>query len=76
VVRESHTRIAAMSEYIAQEIVCCNCGAEFIWTAGQQAFYQGRNLSKPKRCRDCAQARKRELETASAWSTRTPWVKK
>jgi hypothetical protein len=36
------------------EIVCANCGETFIWSAGQQQFYQDRNLSKPKPARRVA----------------------
>lgn len=36
-----------------QQIECRDCGQEFIWSAGEQAFFQVRQLSPPKRCAEC-----------------------
>src|ERR1041385_5042738 len=33
---------------------CVDCGAEFIWTAGEQLFFADKNFkNEPKRCKDC-----------------------
>ena len=33
---------------------CVDCGAEFVWTAGEQAFYADKRLThEPRRCRAC-----------------------
>lgn len=33
---------------------CASCGVEFVWTAGEQAFYAEHQLShEPKHCRAC-----------------------
>ena len=33
---------------------CVDCGAEFIWTAGEQQFFADKNFkNEPKRCKDC-----------------------
>ncbi len=33
---------------------CIDCGGEFVWTAGEQAFFAANNLKhEPKRCRAC-----------------------
>lgn len=41
-------------------LVCRDCGREFVFTAGEQEFFQSRGLeSEPSRCRDCRQARRR-----------------
>jgi CxxC-x17-CxxC domain-containing protein len=37
---------------------CADCGGTFVFTAGEQAFYQERSFSDPKRCPQCRQARK------------------
>jgi CxxC-x17-CxxC domain-containing protein len=37
---------------------CADCGNNFVFTAGEQAFYQERNFSDPKRCPTCREARK------------------
>ena len=35
-------------------LVCQDCGLEFIFSAGEQEFYQERALKmSPKRCREC-----------------------
>jgi hypothetical protein len=40
-------------------ITCKDCGNDFIWTAGEQAFYKEKGLdSEPQRCPDCRKARK------------------
>jgi hypothetical protein len=56
--------------FIDQQIVCAGCGAEFVWSAGEQAFYAERGLNRPRRCSPCAKTRRQELEDlrrASAW---------
>ncbi len=41
-------------------LVCKDCGKEFIFTAGEQEFYQERGFeNEPVRCRDCRDKRKR-----------------
>jgi len=33
---------------------CVDCGAEFIWTAGEQSFFADKNFkNEPKRCKGC-----------------------
>lgn len=40
-------------------LTCRDCGNQFIWTAGEQEFYQSRGLTnQPSRCPTCRQARK------------------
>ena len=46
-----------MSDHI---IVCRDCGQEFVFTAGEQAFFQERGYSDPQRCPSCRAARKAE----------------
>ncbi|MBX4215874.1 zinc-ribbon domain containing protein [Candidatus Parcubacteria bacterium] len=36
-----------------QTLQCRDCPAEFIFTDGEAAFYAEKNLSAPKRCKDC-----------------------
>ena len=36
-----------------------DCGAEFIWTAGEQQFFADKNFkNEPKRCKACRDARR------------------
>lgn len=40
-------------------IVCKDCGKEFVFTEGEQAFYREKGLtSEPVRCRECRAAKK------------------
>jgi uncharacterized membrane protein YgcG len=39
-------------------LTCADCSQQFIFSAGEQQFYQERGMSEPKRCKDCRQARK------------------
>ena len=42
-------------------LVCRDCGAEFVFTAGEQEFYQSRGLeNEPGRCPSCRLNRRRE----------------
>ena len=50
---------ARLYVWIFRELVCEDCGAEFIFTAGEQEFYAEKGLvNKPKRCPDCRKARR------------------
>ncbi len=37
---------------------CADCGRTFVFTAGEQEFYQERGFSEPRRCPSCRAARK------------------
>jgi CxxC-x17-CxxC domain-containing protein len=39
-------------------LVCRDCGQSFVFTAGEQAFYQERGFSEPQRCKSCRDKRK------------------
>ena len=52
-------------------LVCKECGAEFVFTAGEQEFYESKGIvNEPQRCKACRDARKnasrpeREMFTA------------
>ncbi len=41
--------------------VCEDCGNDFVFTAGEQEFYQEKGFeNEPKRCGDCRNKRKEE----------------
>lgn len=43
--------------YHDKTLVCRDCGSEFIWTSGEQAFYASKNLvNEPSRCPSCRAA--------------------
>jgi len=40
--------------YQDQTLQCRDCGVEFIWTSGEQAFYASKNpANQPSRCPSC-----------------------
>lgn len=43
-----------------QELTCEDCSSTFAFTDGEQEFYATKNLSAPKRCKDCRSKRKNE----------------
>ena len=57
--------------YQDKTLVCKDCGAEFVFTAGEQEFYAEKGCqNEPQRCKNCRNARKnaskpqREMHTA------------
>ena len=58
--------------YEDKTLVCKECGAEFVFTAGEQEFYAEKGFTnEPQRCKECRAARKaasrpeREMFTAT-----------
>ncbi|HEU0165720.1 MAG TPA: zinc-ribbon domain containing protein [Thermomicrobiales bacterium] len=45
-------------------LTCRDCGQEFVFTTGEQEFYQQRGFSDPQRCPTCRQARKAQRNTS------------
>ena len=49
------------NEYTDMVLTCKDCGAEFVFSAGEQAFYAEKGFeNKPVRCPDCRKARKQQ----------------
>ena len=42
------------------QLQCSDCGQDFTFTAADQAFFQERGYSTPKRCKNCRQAKKND----------------
>jgi CxxC-x17-CxxC domain-containing protein len=56
-----------------QRIKCADCGEEFVFTAGEQAFYREHNLTHaPTRCKRCRSNRKGARGADSAPPPRPP----
>ncbi len=43
-----------------RQLTCSDCGQEFTFSSDDQAFFQERGYSAPKRCKGCRQAKKNE----------------
>jgi CxxC-x17-CxxC domain-containing protein len=45
--------------FVDRVLTCRDCGREFVFTAGEQEFYQSRGLMhEPRRCPECRTARR------------------
>lgn len=52
-----------------QTVTCRDCGKQFIFTAGEQEYYESRGLSSPTRCHSCRAARKAERGESSSFAS-------
>ena len=47
-----------MSEFVDRTLKCSECGADFVFTAGEQQFFHDKNFkNEPKRCKACKASR-------------------
>ncbi len=54
-----------------KSIQCCDCGTTFVFTAGEQEFYQNKGYTnEPKRCPSCRSARKAQQGGGSSTGSR------
>ena len=57
--------VAAVSketEFQDRAILCIDCDSDFVWTAGEQAFFRDKQLENPpKRCKECKKAKNERL---------------
>ena len=45
--------------FVDRTLTCRDCGREFLFTSGEQEFYQSRGLqNEPRRCPECRAARR------------------
>ena len=48
--------------YEDEKLICEDCGAEFVFTQGEQEFFAEKGLvNKPKRCPDCRKTRRQKF---------------
>ena len=58
--------------YQDKTLVCKDCGKEFTFTAGEQAFYAERGFeNEPQRCKPCRDARKNQAKGTKEYFTTT-----
>lgn len=49
--------------YEDKVLICRDCGTDFIFSAGEQAFYAEKGLAnEPTHCRDCRRRRKQQRD--------------
>ena len=45
-----------------QTLTCKDCGKQYVWTAGEQEFYQQKGFTNPpSRCPDCRKLKKQQM---------------
>ena len=56
---ENEEIVVETVEFQDETIVCKDCGKEFVFTAGEQAFYKEKGFeNEPKRCKACRDKKK------------------
>ena len=56
---ETMNQAPETTEFQDETLICKICGNEFVFTAGEQAFYAEKGFqNKPKACKECRYARK------------------
>jgi len=61
-----------MAEFQDRILKCSDCGAEFVFTAGEQHFFHDKNFkNEPKRCKACKGKRQTGLAGAGKAETMT-----
>lgn len=56
--------------YQDKTLICKDCGAEFVFTAGEQEFYASKGLTnEPQRCKACRDANKNRQKPERAMYT-------
>lgn len=50
-----------------KDIHCIDCGQDFVWSVGEQAFFRDKGLTNPpKRCKDCKHAKNERIASIAA----------
>lgn len=44
-----------------RKLICLDCGSDFTFEAGEQAFFLSKGLAEPKRCKLCRAKRRATL---------------
>lgn len=60
-------------EFQDRNLQCVDCGSEFVWTVGEQAFFADKHFTnEPKRCKACkAKRSQRRLSDPASGRDRT-----
>jgi len=46
---------------------CLDCGREYIFTFGEQRYFNNKGLIWPKRCKECRRKRRASIEHPPEW---------
>jgi len=54
------------SEIKDKNILCIDCGIDFVWAVGEQEFFHDKGLKNPpKRCKDCKKAKNERISAVA-----------
>jgi hypothetical protein len=48
-----------------KNVTCKDCGQDFVFTAGEQEFFQTKGFSEPVRCKECRSKRNSDRNNKS-----------
>ncbi|RZN14186.1 MAG: cytochrome C551 [Methanosarcinales archaeon] len=48
-------------------LTCQDCSEEFIFTAGEQEFFEEKGFDEPKRCKECRDKKKAEKRSRGSF---------
>ena len=54
-----------MGEFEDKLLTCIDCGRDFTWTAGEQAYCQEHGYWPPKRCKECRRVKRGRFSQAA-----------
>jgi CxxC-x17-CxxC domain-containing protein len=58
---------ALETEFTDVTFLCIDCDQDFLWSAGEQAFFKDKNLKNPpKRCKECKKAKNERIASIIA----------
>lgn len=49
------------TQFTTKQLICCDCGAPFTFSIGEQLYFKSKQLSQPRRCPECRLKRKLTL---------------
>lgn len=56
-------------EYQDKTLVCKDCGNQFVFTAGEQAFYAEKGFAnEPQRCKECRDKKKADRRNSGGFN--------
>lgn len=66
-IRGGPNEVTERGEFQDKILPCADCGEEFTWGAGEQAFFMEKGFTtEPKRCKECRQVNKQHRAEADA----------
>lgn len=65
--KQFNQKTFAEADFVDINILCIDCGSDFVWTVGEQVFFRDKGLQNPpKRCRECKQAKNERISSIAA----------